>query len=143
MDTDCTGNAVHKCCPEHNSGLNVCVKPVPGRLAFSEEGRKTVNISFFAILQWSQHYIKMSIFTACRDGKKVNARDVFEQKCAEVASEYCIDRGCEDGPMVTVNGVRPAAVDTPLNGFQGHQGPVRNSSCFISLHKFPSEILPY
>ena len=98
MDTDCTGNAVHKCCPEHNSGLNVCVKPVPGRLAFSEEGRKTVNISFFAILQWSQHYIKMSIFTACRDGKKVNARDVFEQKCAEVASEYCIDRGCEDGP---------------------------------------------
>ena len=37
MDTDCTGNAVHKCCPEHNSGLNVCVKPVPGRLICSKK----------------------------------------------------------------------------------------------------------
>ena len=32
VDTDCTGNAVHKCCPEHYSGLNLCVKPVPGGL---------------------------------------------------------------------------------------------------------------
>ena len=39
-------------------------------------------------------------------------------------------------PRGTEDGAQPAAEDTPLNGFQGHQGPVRNFIYFISVHKF-------
>ena len=38
-------------------------------------------------------------------------------------------------PRVRMDGVQPAAEDTPLNGLLVYHGPVRISTCLINFHK--------